>query len=310
MSGAALVRRRGDALKERLKPVLVPARDRVRRRLRRLTAQAVLSRTRRCNARSTEPVTGTAAVVVSLTSFGSRIGTVAWAVESIAAGSVRPERLILWLDDPAAVQAPPAALERLRRRGLEILPTPDYGPHKKYFPYVRSLERHVLPLVTADDDILYPRDWLERLVGSHLRSPDQVICYRANRIIVDGERLAPYASWPRCRTTRPSVAHLATGVSGVLYPPALLEELSRRGEAFLDSCPRADDIWLHWVALRTGVPVGQVESRPRHFLAVPGTQDSSLTASNVHEGGNDRQIAAVYGPADVAAITQAAADLA
>ena len=298
----------GAAAKERLKPVLVPVRDRVRRRVRRSTARAVLWRTRRRNTRSTEPVTGSAPVVVSLTSFGSRIETVAWAVESIAAGSVRPQRLVLWLEDDATVLDPPPALARLRRRGLEILPTSDYGPHKKYYPYVRSLERHVLPLATADDDILYPHDWLQRLLASHRESPPQVTCYRANRITVVGDRLAPYASWPRCRTSRPSLAHMATGVSGVLYPPVLLEELARRGEAFLESCPRADDIWLHWVALRSGVPVAQVEDRPRHFLAVPGTQVSSLTASNVHQGGNDRQVAAVYGPEDVAAIRRAAAE--
>ncbi len=72
--------------------------------------------------------------MVSLTSYGTRIGRVAYAIESIAAGTARPRRLVLWLDDPTRFAARPAALRRLERRGLEVRLTENLGPHTKYFP--------------------------------------------------------------------------------------------------------------------------------------------------------------------------------
>ncbi len=108
---------------------------------------------------------------MSLTSYGPRIATVWKTIESIGAGSVKPRRIILWLDDPAALADPPASLRRLQTRGgLEIRGCPDYGPHKKYFPYVTSIlpEHPTRTLVTADDDVYYPATWLEELLAAHL----------------------------------------------------------------------------------------------------------------------------------------------
>ena len=70
-------------------------------------------------------VLGSAPVAVSLTSHGDRIDDVALTVESIASGSVRPGRLVLWLDDAARFASLPASLRRLVRRGLEVRLTED-----------------------------------------------------------------------------------------------------------------------------------------------------------------------------------------
>lgn len=188
------------------------------------------------NQRSVESVVGTGAANVSLTSYGKRIATVWQTIETIGAGIVKPRRLILWLDDREACLHPPAPLERLQARGLEIRHCRDYGPHKKYFPYVNE----VLPdepdrtLVTADDDVYYPPTWLAELLVAH--RPGEVTAFRA-RVRSDG----PYRTWPMCTTTEASETVFATGVSGVAYPPELLGVLRDRGDAFAHVCPRADD---------------------------------------------------------------------
>src|ERR1700691_1503154 len=109
------------------------------------------------------PVTAPGGPVVSMTSYGRRIRTAYLAIESIAWGDVRPSRLILWLDDHTAFNNPPATIRCLMKRGLEVKLCEDYGPHKKYYPYLQSLETFESPLVTADDDILYPTYWLKHL---------------------------------------------------------------------------------------------------------------------------------------------------
>lgn len=252
-------------------------------------------------------VRGEVPVLVSLTSYGKRVATVAYAIESIAAGRARPRRLVLWLDDRAQYDHRPVSLRRLEARGLEIRLTEDWGPHKKYFPALPLALDDGLALATADDDTLYPRSWLRRLSATARTAPDQVLCYRANVVQVDGEAMAPYATWPRCRSTESSVTRFATGVSGVWYPPAMLRALQDRGTAFVRYAPRADDIWLHWVALRAGVQIRQLFARPRHFPYIPGTQTETLVQENVDGGGNDRLVAGLYDASDVATLAGALA---
>lgn len=221
-------------------------------------------RLHRTNRYSQARVVGNGAANVSLTSYGKRISSVWQAIETIGAGSVKPRRLILWLDDTAALADLPPSLRRLQARGLEIRRCNDYGPHKKYFPYVNEIWP-VQPdrtLVTADDDVLYPANWLKDLLSAH--RPDQVTTFRA-RIRHDG----PYRTWPMCTTTTASDTVFATGTSGVAYPPAVLRALRNRGDEFIRVCPRADDFWLHYATIASGVPVRQVSETAALWWPVP-----------------------------------------
>ena len=232
------------------------------------------------NHRSLELVVGTGAANVSLTSYGKRIATVWQTIETIGAGAVKPRRLILWLDDRDAYLDPPATLKRLQARGLEIRHCRDYGPHKKYFPYVNEIfpTQPERTMVTTDDDVLYPANWLEDLLSVH--HPNQVTAFRA-RIRGDG----PYRTWPICHTVEASAAVFATGTSGVAYPPAVLRMLRESGDAFTRVCPRADDYWLHYAAIASGVQVRQVRDVAALWWSVPitlnhGLWDGSGTAND------------------------------
>ncbi len=249
------------------------------------------------NRRSTSSVLDPAGPVVSLTSFGPRIATVHLTLESIAAGSLRPSRLLLWLDDERALQNPPESLRRLSRRGLELAGCPDLGPHKKYFPYVESQDLFAGPLVTADDDVLYPPFWLEGLARAERENPRFVHCYRAHVAELEtGERVrfAPYARWAACETREPSHLHFSTGCSGVSFPAPVLRALKASGNAFLGCCPAADDIWLNLHALRTGFEVAQVTRVPYRFFGILLTQTSGLYRKNLFGGGNDAALAATF----------------
>ncbi|HLL61491.1 MAG TPA: glycosyltransferase family A protein [Propionibacteriaceae bacterium] len=280
----------------------------VRKKAKRAWSHVWLAGLRLRNRLSSAPVLGEVPVVVSLTSYGSRIDTVAYAVESIAAGRARPQRLILWLDDPHQYDDRPAALRRLEARGLDVRLTENLGPHKKYFPALPIALDDGVALATADDDTLYPRYWLARLAEAARRHPQDIHCYRASVVRLDGDRLAPYDRWPRCQDTVGSLARFATGVSGVWYPPAMLAALRHRGTEFLRYVPRADDIWLHWVAVRSGIRVRQLSRLPRHFPYIPGTQTQTLVQENVAGGGNDRLLAGLYEASDIATLAGALAE--
>lgn len=269
---------------------------------RRISAVLFYTYIRILNLVSRRKITGDGSCVLTLTTHGPRITTVFAAIESVARGAVLPKRTILYLDNPEELESLPKTLRRLISRGLEIeLSQRNFGPHTKYFPYVTSLRtaKHTdYDLVTADDDILYPRHWLRSLLEARSEdsiSASTIFCHRAKQFTFDGYGVAPYVEWPDVNFCRPSSIAFATGVSGVLYPRSFLDSLMSAGDIFLEVCPRADDVWLHYMAIRSGFKVMQITSNPKLFPFVPGTQTGlSLVQANAFGGANDQQIAATY----------------
>ena len=255
---------------------------------------------------SVESVLGNIPVIASLTTYGKRINTVHLSIESIGAGRARPERLILWVDDPIHANEPTPELSRLIRRGLEVRLTEDLRSHKKYFPTLSEFApadgRY---LVTADDDLFYPRWWLERLWDGVQAHPDEIVGHRAHSIRISGERIAPYSTWEPCWNTHAALTNFATSGSGAAFPPAMIQALRRAGLAFLEVSPTADDVWLSAVAASAGIPTRQLRWLPRVWPVIRGSQSEGLFHTNVLEGGNDKQVAAAFSPRLVA---QLAAD--
>lgn len=246
----------------------------------------------------TRSVIGNAPVAVSLTSYGTRIDSVYLTIESIAVGSVRPRRITLWIDEPSKLQNLPASLLRLQSRGLQIEHAPNFGPHTKYFPYIQKYTNDDLPLVTADDDVIYPPEWLEELLHAHERTPTQIHCFRARQMLLDRHGIRPYVEWPLCAETSASLTNFFTAVSGVIYPRQFLTFVRQRGSAFMQVCPKADDIWLNLMALRADVRVVQLRRTATDFPEIPGSQAVALWRTNQFNGANDLQIRATYSQAD------------
>lgn len=237
--------------------------------------------------------------IVSLTTYGVRFQTVDLAIESIAQGKMLPSRLILWLDDASLLENLPTGIRRLQKRGLEIMKCKNYGPHKKYYPYLESLQELEIPLVTADDDVLYPGDWLKKLFEAFLQYPNFVNCHMARIVKLNQQSIDKYESWGFVDSTEPSFRHFAIGVGGVLYPPSLQREVKREGTAFESCCPKADDIWLHAQAVRAGYKVRQVARTAIPLFYIPGTQINALHKQNLAGGENDVQIKLTYSATDI-----------
>jgi hypothetical protein len=203
------------------------------------------------------------------------------------------------VDEKNVLQNLPRSLRRLEERGLEIKLTANYGPHKKYYSYLESTETIDVPLVTADDDMIYPRSWLSGLKQSFTQNSGVVSCYRAHVMkIVDGQ-IAPYLSWSPCRSVEPSFLNFSTGVSGSIYPPAFLRKLKAAGREFTQHCPKADDVWLHVNAVRSGFAIKQIGAQPLNFPSVPDTQEEGLYLSNAYLSQNDIQIRNTYNSKDI-----------
>jgi len=237
---------------------------------------------------------GSIPVIVSITSHGTRVEHLWITLESIARGAARPAKIFVWLDSALQDEKVSVQLERLRTRGVECVFVKDLGPHTKYYYAAIFASKSGLPVVTADDDCIYPPWWLQRLHDAALTTPDCIVCYRARLLeFLDGATPKAYNDWPLVSFNHVEPRVFFTGVSGVWYPLCFLRAIEEAGLAFLECCPKADDVWLNYVAAKGRFPARQVDPISWDFAQVPMTQNIALWTEN-QEGGNDAQIRRTY----------------
>ena len=234
-------------------------------------------------------------IVVSLATIPERLGKAPMAVESLLRQTLKPDRLILWLPRNLMNRELPFALQNQTRRGLEIRFVEEIGPYMKM---IYALKEHAGSLiVTADDDMIYPRCWLEQLVSAYKCEPHCVHCHRAHRMILDQDgRLLPYAKWGSGAPgdIGPSFLLFPTGVGGVLYPPGVLHTEVFNAAVFREICPTADDVWFKAMSLLNHVRCRKASPFYRELPPVRGTQARALWHENVKDCRNDVQIKAVF----------------
>jgi hypothetical protein len=230
-------------------------------------------------------------VVVCLATYGPRLQHAPIAIESIANGIVKPGRIILVVDDGDEL-AP--ELEELGNRGLEIWRCESrFGPHKKWYPFTQKYPDFSGIFITADDDVIYPPEWLSELL--QYACPQLVVAHRAHRMLVNDGGLESYLEWTTASLSSGN-KFFVTGVGGVAYPAAVLKEAAKYGEEFLISSPKADDVWLNRAIIRSRVPIVLLRTSKWHNM-IPGSQKVSLWSDNRTE--NDIQIAATFSESDI-----------
>ena len=239
-------------------------------------------------------------VVVSLTTHGVRIYDVYLAIESIMQGTVKPNRLVLWLsEDEFNDNDLPVTLKNQISRGLEVLFCKDVRSFTKLIPSLRKFPESCI--ITIDDDIIYDFDLVERLVTSHKLNPDKVCSNRIHKMKL-GDDYMPisYMKWDWCVNDYSiDKLNFLTGVGGVLYPPHVFTQEVFNESVFLDICKYADDVWFNAMLLLNNVDIIKSYTRStigEDYLGIEGVQYLGLCYANTNETDcrNDVQIRDVW----------------
>lgn len=240
-------------------------------------------------------------IICSLTSHGRRVGMVHYTVVSLLKQKCKPDRIVLWLDQDNWSEATlPGSLCRLIKCGLTVNFCKDLGVHTKLLPALRNYPKSIV--VTADDDMYYPLDWLEGLYEAHQAKPHYVLCYWATRLRLSASNdILPMNRWELdTRDEIPSHAVMPLGVFGVLYPPIALHTDAHDWGMIQKIAPSNDDIWFWVMSVRYNTlkaivrRAGLFGRRKRpHILELYDTHCDKLANVNVIEGKNDIMMKAV-----------------
>ena len=233
-------------------------------------------------------------LIISLTSFPARIESVNEVIDSLFEQSEIADRIILWLAEsqfPNKEEDLPEALLDQTHHGLEIKWCDDIRSHKKYL-YTMKENPDAIVVIT-DDDMIYDDQMLAYLYKSYMKYPN---CISANRVHVMGfdeqKNVMSYMKWPQEVSQillKPSMALIAVGVGGVLYPPDCLYEGVLDIKQLEEICPTTDDLWLKMMSVLKGTRT--VCAYPNSTLnLIKETQKEALYKINRAGGENDRQL--------------------
>jgi hypothetical protein len=237
-------------------------------------------------------VPGEAPVLVSLTTYPARIASVWITIESILRQSRPPDEILLVLSRAEFPQGTiPPRLQRMTGRDLRLMWTEENSrSYKKLLPTLQ--ENPHACIVTADDDTIYPKRWLESLLQGHRDHPNAIVGHRGTEILLQDGQLLPYARWPRADAQTAGNRVFLTGMGGILYPPGALPEPTLDYGLAMELCPTADDVWFRTMALLAGTPVRKLSYGDGDYPANrAATQSTALWRVNFTSGRNDEQFA-------------------
>ena len=224
-------------------------------------------------------------VTLSLTSYPARIGFVHKAIKSLMLQSYKPDRIVLFL---ANEQFPdkklPDELTSLTKHGLEIKWCEDLYGHKKYY-YCISEQKENEVVITFDDDIIYSPDTVKRLIKTHKKYPDCLVCERAQAIDYekDGTLKNP-GRWKALSSVgvkTPSFSLNPSPGGGCLIPYKGFYKDAYDTEKIRSLAYKNDDLWYMFMAAENGTRIIKTEKYHKTFTLIENSQEFQMAFENV-----------------------------
>jgi len=240
-------------------------------------------------------------LIVSFTSYPLRMNELHYTIYSLVNQELKPDKLLLWLsyeEFPNLEDDIPESVLRFKDHGLEIRWCNNIYSYKKLIPTLSEYPNDII--VTVDDDVFYPRNWLKKLFETHTKNPKEIIVHRArNMKLIDNYMFKEYTSWDLIKEeSEHSYLTFMTGAGGILYPPESLHEYVFNQEQFLDLCRYGDDIWFWAMAILNRTKFKVVDDPFYDLIYINPAREVHLIKeetlwSNNRQGSNDRQLKAV-----------------
>jgi cellulose synthase/poly-beta-1,6-N-acetylglucosamine synthase-like glycosyltransferase len=144
-------------------------------------------------------------IIVSITTTFSRLDMLYYSIHSLHRQTVLPNVIFVnishdaYLMDDGIVNVP----DWMRLSSLVIVNyVKNIGSYRKLLPALDFATNDDL-IVTADDDVIYGKDWLKSMVAEHVNNPDKIICGSAREIKINIlGRFQNYANWKKLSTKK------------------------------------------------------------------------------------------------------------
>lgn len=223
-------------------------------------------------------------VILSLTSFPKRMQYLHKGLYSLMNQEYKPNMIILWLSEdqfPNKESDLPDEIMELRAYGLTIRWLKgDLRSYKKLLPTLKEFPDDII--VTADDDLYYPTDWLKKLIDAYLDSPKCIHCHLITRLVISNDTINSVKKENWMKDTY-SYFNKILGGSGTLYPPYSLNCEVLNEAVFLDIAPTSDDVWFWAMAVLNGTAIHWIPNGMKELYYIEQTQENTPCLTQIND---------------------------
>ncbi|CAI2136879.1 Uncharacterised protein [Serratia fonticola] len=192
-------------------------------------------------------------VTVNVTTTNSRLDLCSQTIWSLIHQSILPSKIVVWVSEDAyladkGISAIPAWCQEINLISgnlVEFKWVKNTGPYRKILPALRSARPDDI-LVYADDDTVYGRLWLSKLLSSFMSDEHKIVAARVRKLQRNTFGMLKSYIYSTVISKNSVVLddYVITGVGGVmLMRKHILDEYINMDD-YLKVCPTTDDLWI------------------------------------------------------------------
>lgn len=203
-------------------------------------------------------------IVVSLCCEEDNFDKLHYTLYSLFNQKVSPDKVVLWLSNRYELSELPYSITKFIKGGLDIRFVEDAGLYTKIIYALREFKDSII--VTADENIYYPKNWLLKLYHSYISNPDDIQAHSVFEVVCDKNRIYSVKDWKKFSHKETSgFKSFPVTADGVLYPPNCFIKDILREDIYKKKADAPWDIWSWVIAVVSGRKVRLVKSHIRTF---------------------------------------------
>ncbi len=226
-------------------------------------------------------------IVISMTTHDERLRTVYLALKSLMHQTMKADEIFLYLAKGSG-DGELTREEELKKAGVIIIRgLEDLTCHKKYYYAMKEKQDSVI--ITADDDSIYDKCFVESLFAKHRCFSDAVICKFGERIRYKEDEIMPYNTWNDCAASvEPETQICIKSYAGVLYPIGKYRMELLDKDSFLLLSEYNDDLWITACLQELGIRVYNMCDNQAQIIEE--TQEVALWNGDITSRRNDKYV--------------------
>ena len=211
-------------------------------------------------------------IVVSLSSDEDNFDNLECTLYSLFNQKVMPDKVVLWLSNEYELSELPYSITKYVKSGLDIRFVEWKGSYTKIIYALKEFKSSII--VTADDNIYYPKNWLLKLYHSYISHPQDIHVHNISKVKFDNNEFGSFRKWEKfVNTEKTSFLNFPIYSGGVLYPPNCFVNDILREDIYKNKVNTIWEVWSWVMSVVSDRKVRQVKNHINRF-AVSGLAES------------------------------------
>lgn len=225
-------------------------------------------------------------VIVSCTTTLKRLSIFYYGIQSLLNQNYQPDVLLVNLCKDTFGDGKVSVIPQwLQDERITINLVEDVRSYTKLLPALDIATQDDI-IITADDDILYSKTWLQELIDAHTAYPNAIVCSRA-RVMKKNmfNRYMNYSNWEIVTKEFQGKELLPLGVGGVVYKKEFFDIDFLKDKKFLEIAPTTDDLWFRMASMKKKVSVlvlPEINNSNMYIKHNHGLEDLNLNKKRMH----------------------------